>query len=113
MTQSLNQNCNSRIVINDQAGLSADCRTIVRALQVDGVWYDIDIDFQSSGIGRDMIPKIQTIWARMAEQAVNSTPRNSSPLQMECSYDVDRQSASMVVLSNQERKDVAISVNAL
>ncbi|HEX2583355.1 MAG TPA: hypothetical protein VHL30_04490 [Chlamydiales bacterium] len=96
----------SRIEINNHAQLSGDGRTILKALTIDGISYDIDIDFSNrASVCEDLqlIPKIQTIWARMAEQALpDSLPAN---WQMECSYNSHSQKASVIVISAGKKKD--------
>ncbi len=106
MTLELNT-AHPRVGINNQARLSLDRRTIDNALMIDGVSYDIDIDFsQGDAISHYQwaIPKIQAIWAQMAEQTLPD-PRIPSNWQMECSYNSRLEKASVVVISSGVRED--------
>ena len=101
-----------RVEISGLVELSEDRRTIVKALRIDGVWYDIEID-SPPGLSlesyRSMVPKIQMIWARIAEQAL--LPNPSSTLKMECSYNCNTERASVFTISNRGKEDITDSIS--
>jgi hypothetical protein len=110
MITQLNQD-SSRVVITEGATLSRDGHTIERALMVDGVSYDIDIDFSKGDRDyyQSIIPKIQTIWARIAEKSLPNQ-KVSPNWEMKCSYDSRTERSSVVVLSEEGSKDLSDTI---
>lgn len=94
---------NTRVEINNQAILSEDRCTLVQALRIDGVWYDLGIDpSQKNSLDDQSILKVQKIWARIAEQALPLNQVSS----MTCVYNCDTQKASVSLLSEGKEEDV-------
>jgi hypothetical protein len=103
MTPTLNCNSGQRIEISPQAKFSEDRRTILKALRIDGIWYDIQMDSPpglSLEVYESIAPKIQMIWARIAEQSL------APNLKMECSYNCQTETASVFTLSNGQKREV-------